>query len=263
MRALAVVLCVLLAAVAMTAGTASAANDDAAQDESLVLAPGAGTIMGYVDDGIRSVPNATVELVGSDAKSASTDASTDIRGLYTLESVAPGTYYAIARKSGYNATYTSTFNVTEGGTAWVNITMREQLTWLTGRVTYSGSPLNEVQVTLESASGAKFTNYTGEDGRYSIRVPAGEYVIIYSKGGYVDQQISKVLLPVQENTEDVVLKRSSLPGNTGFIHDYDLPHSMMIVGLFLAVVTLVLALVLRVRVVTKPELLSRSNDEEK
>lgn len=234
----------------------------ATEGDEVIPATMGGTIIGDVVDDKTTVPGATVVLInGTTIYRAETSTP---HGKFNITGVAPGTYLAYAEKSGYNKTYfEEPVIVQDGVVSYVNITMTMQLAWLSGMVTYGGFPAEGALVTLESGNDDKFTATTGDDGRYSIRVPSGEYAITFSKNGYNDAKVTKVLLPAQENTADVELKRSALPGNTGFINDYDLSHSMMVVGLFLAVTTMVSALALRFRGMARPELLPRSNEEKK
>jgi hypothetical protein len=53
------------------------------------------------------------------------------------------------------------------------------------------------------------------------------------------------------------MKRNALPGNAGFVLDYDLSHSMMIVGARLSSLSPLASLVIRQRIKANPDLLAR------
>jgi hypothetical protein len=61
--------------------------------------------------------------------------------------------------------------------------------------------------------------------------------------------------------QDVTMKRNTLPGNTGFILDYDLSHSLMVVALGLALFISAAALIIRLRI-KRPEVVEKENGEQ-
>lgn len=213
-----------------------------------------GTVTGQVVDAVSTVANATVTL--SNGTASYHAVSTAPFGNFMIENVTPGIYLLRAEKEGYNISY-SEVAVKRGVVSNVLIVMAEQPSWLVGRVTYDNTPLEGVLVTLESRGGLRYTNVTDDGGGYYFKVPSGEYTITFSKSGFVTSTMTKILFPLRENTENVELKKSTLPGNSGFIRDYDMPHSMMVVGLSMSLVTIISALFLRYRVRLKPELLTK------
>ncbi|WP_019178424.1 carboxypeptidase-like regulatory domain-containing protein [Methanomassiliicoccus luminyensis] len=219
-----------------------------------------GTVTGQVVDAISTVANVTITLSNGTASYGAV--STAPFGNFTIENVTPGLYLLRAEKEGYNISF-SEVDVKRGVVSNVLIVMAEQPSWLVGKVTYDGTPLEGVLVTLESKGGLRYTNVTDDDGGYYFKVPSGEYTITFSKSGFVTSTMTKILFPLRENTANVELKKSTLPGNSGFIRDYDMPHSMMVVGLSMSLVTIISALFLRYRVRLKPELLTKRGDEEK
>jgi hypothetical protein len=227
------------------------------------LSPAPGTVTGFVSDGHSAIVGALVTLRGEAGNFSAY--SIGPPGSYTIQNVAPGDYSPIATKDGYDTAVLQPMTVTSGATLLLNFTMspnESNIANLTGTVWYNDQGLAEAKVVLSSAD-TEYTAITDSQGRYSFDyVVAGNYTLKVSKDGYiaVSQPIS--IQGLQDRTQDVTMKRDSLPGNTGFLFGYDLPHSLMVVGLALALITLLVALFVRYRIAKKPELVSKEEEKD-
>lgn len=224
-----------------------------------------GTVTGQVTDGNTTLAGVTVTLTGVSA--SFTGVTTAPLGAYRIENVTPGTYMVSASKEGYNTSYHDELvTLANGSVEEVSFTMAETVikyAKLSGQVTYNGGPLAGVKVVLTPEKGADLVTITDAGGNYSFdQVAPGEYMIYLSKDGYVTSEKRVTAEPLKGQVQDFTMKRNTLPGNTGFLLDYDLSHSMMIVGLGLSLMVTLAALILRQRIKSKPELLGKEKEEE-
>ncbi|MBM4237239.1 MAG: carboxypeptidase regulatory-like domain-containing protein [Euryarchaeota archaeon] len=221
-----------------------------------------GTLAGHVTNGTAPIVGATVYL--RSALYNYSGLSTGPLGEYSLTRVRPGTYVAYAEKTGYwTAYHTEPVVIVRGRTTMLNFTLDEQPAKLFGKVTWGGSPVVGVQVMLQSATFTTSTN-TDANGNYTVsNVPTGSYTLDFRKQGYVDKSIQISLSPFEEKRYDVVLDKEPVEGSTGFIPGFDLPHSLMIVGLILAIIILIASIIIRHKIGQKPELLAVEEEPEK
>jgi hypothetical protein len=214
-----------------------------------------GTVTGQVTDGSTTLSGVLVTLTGVNASFSAT--STAPLGTYLVDNVTPGTYMVSASKVGYNTSYHNELVTLEKGSVEeISFTLQEvtgQLASLSGTVTYNGEPLAEVKVVLAPLTGEELVTTTNSGGNYSFdKVPPGDYVLRTSKDGYIAEEKELTIEPLKGMVQDVTMKRNTLPGNTGFILDYDLSHSLMVVALGLALFISAVALIFRLRI-KKPE----------
>ncbi|NLI74582.1 MAG: hypothetical protein GX369_07440 [Euryarchaeota archaeon] len=188
--------------------------------------------------------------------------STAEDGRYRIEGIEVGEY-SISVNSG-KGVGSRDINVTSGDNE-VNGELTKRITLNGVVMTSSGKePLAGVTVSLNSETD-DFSHIapsiTSSDGIYVMHdVPAGKYIISFSKSGYETKEF-----PIEVGSgyapSTTVMERAHLPISEGFIKDYDLPHSFMIVGLGLALATLVFALFIRYRVKNKPGLLNKDDSK--
>ncbi|MBI0584617.1 MAG: carboxypeptidase regulatory-like domain-containing protein [Methanomassiliicoccus sp.] len=226
-----------------------------------------GTVTGQVTDGNTTLDGVLVTLTGVNNKSFSA-LSTKPLGAYRIDNVTPGTYMISASKDGYNTSYHSELVTLEKGTVEdVSFTMSQtfiQYAKLSGRVTSNGDPLAEVRIVLTPNEGAELVAITDGNGNYTFdQVRPGAYSVRLTKDGYEPATKSMTMDPLKGVVQDFTMKRNTLPGNTGFILDYDLSHSLTIVGLAMAIMVTLGALVLRYRVSGRPELLEKEEEPAK
>ncbi len=224
-----------------------------------------GTVIGQVTDGNTTLSGVKVILSNSVANFSAL--STAPLGQFTIENVTSGTYIAHAVKDGYDGVsgiYPDPVVVSRGSMVELNFTLTElanQEAQLSGKVTYDGDPLSGVKVVLSPLEGTDIMTTTDAQGSYTFKsVTAGQYELLLSKSGYIGTSQKVVLEPLKEKNVDVAMKKDTLPGNAGFLMDYDLAHSLMIVALGLALVTTLGALFIRRRARNKPEILENEED---
>lgn len=218
-----------------------------------------GTLTGYITNGTVPVPGATVHLRGDRNYSAN---STIPLGAYTITDIEPGTYIVYVEKAGYWTTYyDKPLYIGRGDVIHLDLIIEEQPATVYGQVVLAGKGLEGVVVTLTSGS-VSLSTVTDAEGNYTLSgIPAGTYTIRFSKSDFVTQEFTISLSPFESKRLDVSLERKGAAGSDGFIPGFDLPHSLMIVGLMLALITLIFSLAIRVRVERRPELLEMEEVE--
>ncbi len=226
-----------------------------------------GTVTGQVTDGNGTLSDVKITLINGTTKF--TTLSTSKLGRFAMENVTAGTYVAYAVKDGYDVVsgiFPKSVVVSKGSTVDLIFNLTElanQPGQLGGKVTYDGEPLSGVKVVLAPAEGTDITTTTDAQGSYVFKgVTAGQYEVLFSKSGYVGSSQKVVLEPLKEKNLDVSLKKDSLPGNSGFLMDYDLSHSLMIVALGLALFTTLAAMFIRYRAGNKPEILENEDESD-
>jgi hypothetical protein len=222
-----------------------------------------GAVTGQVTDGNTTLAGVVVTLTGVNA--SFTGISTAPLGAYRIDNVTPGTYMVSASKDGYNTSYHSELvTLVKGSVEDVSFTMTEtvvQYAKLSGRVTYNGDPLEGVKVVLTPEEGADLVTVTDAGGNYTFdEVAPGEYMIYLSKEGFVSSEKRLTIEPLKGWVENFSIKRNTLPGNSGFVADYDLSHSMMILGLGLSLTVTLASLLLRQRIKRNPDLLEKEEE---
>ncbi|MDH7508706.1 MAG: carboxypeptidase-like regulatory domain-containing protein [Methanomassiliicoccales archaeon] len=219
-----------------------------------------GTLTGHVTNGTAPVQGATIHLKSS--KNNYSAVSMGPLGEYTINRVAPGIYVAYAEKQGY---WTSYYNepvvILRGKKTVLNFTLLEQPAKLYGRVYFGEGPVAGVQVILQSQSYSASTT-TDANGNYTFsNVPSGTYSLIFRKQGYQERTVQITLSPFEEKRYDLSLEKELPQGNGGFIPGFDLPHSLMVVALSVAIVLLIISLFIRFKTIENPELLARGEPE--
>ena len=224
-----------------------------------------GTVTGQVTDGNNTLSDVKITLINGTA--IFTALSAPQLGRFAMENVTAGTYVAYAVKDGYDVIsgiFPGPVEVSKGSMVDLNFTLTalaNQTAQLGGKVTYEGEPLSGVKVVLAHAEGIDNTTTTDAQGSYIFKgVTAGQYELLISKSGYVGTSQKVVLEPLKEKNIDVSMKKDSLPGNSGFLMDYDLAHSLMIVALGLALFTTLAAMFIRYRAGNKPEILENEDE---
>lgn len=231
----------------------------AVEDLDFVMTEILGTVTGHVTNGTTTVAGSRVVLVNED-QLYQTNTSAPL-GTFTISNIQPGTYMIHAEKDGYQDSEYRLVEVARGETRSLNLTLVEQPSTLTGTVLHNDAPLSGVRVRVSSETGRSWEVTTSSGGEYIVsNIPAGRYTVTFTKSGYQTAERSVTLIPLEYNSLNVDLERSGLPVRSGFLEGYDLAHSLMIVGLALALVTLVVALLMRNRVRKKPGLLGREDE---
>jgi hypothetical protein len=238
------------------------AVDEAGRQLSFSMTVLPGEVLGLVSNGTVPVSGATVQL--SDGVRIYSANSRSPFGQYNISGMEPGYYSGQAFKLGYNtSSYLGVIVVRPGAATWVNFSLEEQPASLSGKTTMADgtTPLEGVVVQLVSTD---FSAQTTSDakGHYSLqRIPAGPYTLTYTKSGYQKQAYTMNFNPYEVKTFDAKLERSATEPST-YLFGYDLAHSLMIIGLVLALVTMCAAIFLVLRLGHRPDLLVKIEEDE-
>ena len=169
---------------------------------------------------------------------------------------------ATYEKTGYERANSLPLNIVRGITTQNNVTLQAQPCALYGQVTDNGNLLEGVTVTATSPDKV-VVGTTDANGNYSIELVSDTYTVVFSNKGYLSKRTSISLAPFEDRHLDVSIVKSKSNNTTTFLFGFDLPHSLMVIGLMLALVTICVALFINFKVRKKPELLVRDPQEEK
>ncbi|WP_400259920.1 carboxypeptidase regulatory-like domain-containing protein [Candidatus Methanomassiliicoccus intestinalis] len=150
--------------------------------------------------------------------------------------------------------------VVEEGSDIKDVNFRFEMSYpFHGTITFEGSGLGGVTVTLTPISGNPTSVQTNEDGYYSFKgLSGGIYTIDCQKSGF--ETVTNNIDMSKEYYFNTPMTRSGLPGINGFIEGYDFQHSMMVVSLIGMVTMIIFALGVRFHLMKHPHLIL--NDEE-
>ena len=230
------------------------------EEVNFTLSEVLGSVSGYVTNGTAPIPGAEVHLTSEEGNY--TAQSTEPLGAFQISGVEPGTYLAYAEKRGYWTHYYDNPVVIERGERMeLNFTLQAQAATLLGKVKYGNDGLDGVRVSLSSEQFSTEVT-TDANGNYSISsAPAGTYTLTFTKENFREEQVTVTLTPFESKRVDVTLEREA-DDEGGFIPGFDLPHSLMILGLIVSLITLTFALLVRFRAEKNPDLLEKEIIEE-
>lgn len=218
-----------------------------------------GSIHGFVIDGVVPVVGVTVFLA-NDQRNYTTTTIAPL-GEYRISNVRPGVYVVTFDKKGYERTNSLPLDILRGITSQENASMQAQPCTLFGQVTENGKPQEGVTVTAQGTDSVK-SSITDSNGNYTIKLTSDSYRITFSKKNYDAKEVSITLDPFEvRHLEVSILKTKSNNTNT-FLFGFDLPHSLMVIGLMLALLTICVALFINFKVRKKPELLGKDPQGE-
>lgn len=219
-----------------------------------------GLVTGFVTNGTAPITDATVYLENAEYNYSAV--TTIPLGQYEMIDVQPGSYVARVEKDGYLTNYSDIpIVVMRGQTTEVDFNLTAEPATIYGRVMFGTKGLSGVHVQVVS-NDFSTTAITDSVGNYTITdIPVGPYTVIFSKEEFISQEFQVTLGATVPTNIDVSMEKEAGTSG-GFIPGFDLPHSLMVVGLMLALVTLVFALFIRLKVEKKPELLDKEEIEE-
>jgi len=220
-----------------------------------------GTVTGFVTNGTAPISGAEIHLKSDECEYTAN--STIPLGRFEILDVQPGTYVAHTTKEGYQTNFSDTpVFVMRGETTTVNFNLTEEPATLFGKVVYGGNGLTDVRVDLTSNEFST-TTFTDSNGNYSVvGIPVGNYHVIFTKNDFINQEFEVSLDAHLPKILDVTMEKKAGSGG-GFIPGFDLSHSLMVVGLTFAIITMILALFIHFRVDKKPDLIEREEPEQK
>ncbi len=218
-----------------------------------------GSIHGFVTDGLVPVVGVTV-FMANDQRNYTTTTVAPL-GEYRINNVQPGVYVVTFDKKGYERTNSLPLNILRGISSQQNASMQAQPCTLFGRVTENGKPLEGVMITAQGSDSVK-TGITDGDGNYTIKLTSDSYTITFTKKNYDAKEMSISLDPFEVRHLDISLLKSKSNNTNTFLFGFDLPHSLMVIGLMLALLTICIALFINFKVRKKPELLGKDPQGE-
>jgi hypothetical protein len=202
-----------------------------------------------------TVRSGSVLLVGANVSVWATDFSSlsSIEGKYEIDGIPAGIYTVEASLQGYLNVTVIGVEVKRGA----ELTLNFNLTGLPGGLygvvvdSITGNPLSGVRVTLLPQR-ETITNINGEFEFTGLK--EGNYTVRFALDGYRPVEIDSIGITHEETTQlgQIHLDKTR-DSFGGFIFGFDLAHSMMILALFLTIVILALAVVLRIRTFESPD----------
>lgn len=198
----------------------------------------------------------TVLLVGANVSVAGTDlyGISSINGEYEISSIPAGVYTVIASLQGYDNATILNVQIDRGSEVQLNINLTGKL----GGALYgivideaTGDSLSGVRVTLLPQR-ETITNVNGEFQFTGLE--SGDYALMFTLEGYRPVEMGDISVGSENRTELGFISLEPIRESFGgFIFGFDLAHSMMILALFLTIVILALAVVLRIRSFEAPD----------
>jgi hypothetical protein len=197
----------------------------------------------------------TVLLVGANVSIAGTDyyGETSVDGEYEIVGVPAGVYVVTAALQGYNNMTATQVEIKRG----LEVQLNFNLTGLPGALYgividgETGEYLAGVKVVVLPQR-ETITNINGEFEFTGLM--AGEYIVRFTLDGYQPIEIGSVVITLEETTQlPTIHLEPTRESFGGFVFGFDLPHSMMILALFLTIVILAFAVVLRIRTFEAPD----------
>jgi len=189
--------------------------------------------------------------------------STNSNGVFLFPSVLEGDYTVHVSRDGYSEFLNVYANLTITGDTVLQypIIMREAFGSISGTVSNGTFMISNAQVTLLDSDGDVYGKpaRTDGDGFYQfVDIPTGTYTLVVVRNGYETMQTLVVIAP-SENT----VANFDLPNiERNYLFGLDMPHSMMLIGVFLASCLLVIAVGFRLQVGETPEMLYLKSLEE-
>lgn len=218
-------------------------------------------IYGFVRSGTFLVPGVLVSVVGTNLST-----NTSVEGYYEITNITAGTYTMVASLEGYTTVTVLGVVITRGGQTQVNINMTSiPGPSISGLVVSSdtNNPLSGVSVVVLGFATQRNT-VTNIDGQFVVSgLTQGNYTVRFFLDGYQPIELYPVEVPADSPVVlDHVVMEPVSEGFGGFIFGFDLAHSMMILALFLTIIILALAVVLRIKAFEAPDKAPAVYDQE-
>ena len=202
------------------------------------------------------VKSGSVLLVGANVSLAGTIlyGVSSIDGEYEISGIPVGTYTVVASLQGYDNATILNVQIDRGMEVRLNINLTGKL----GGTLYgivvdesTGDSLSGVRVTLLPLR-ETITNINGEF--QFTGLGSGEYTLLFMLEGYGPIEMGDITVSSENRTDlGLITLHPVRESFGGFIFGFDLAHSMMILALFLTIVILALAVVLRIRSFEAPD----------
>lgn len=208
-------------------------------------------LYGIVRAGTFLVPSVLITVVGTDLST-----NTSIEGYYEITNITAGTYSLVASLEGYTPVTVVGVVVPRGSEVQVNINMTiVPGPSISGLVLSSRGdvPLSGVVVVVIGLATQRNT-ITNIDGQFVVTgLTQGNYTVRFILDGYQPVELGPISVPAEGAALDQVVMEPVPESFGGFIFGFDLAHSMMILALFLTIIILALAVMLRIRTFEAPD----------
>lgn len=220
-----------------------------------------GILRGNITDGTYAIPGALVRLIGE----APLNATTNSRGAYAISGIPPGSYFVFVQKAGFGDVFSQTpVIIALGDEFYQDFVLRPKEGILNGTVTDGAIPISGAEIRIQGP-GLSTVEYTNDQGFFQRGgIPNGTYTVIVSAEGFRSRSFT-----VQVSEEEPVALRTivltpitTIQPTPGFIFGFDLPHSLMTIGLIATILILALAAYLRLRTFVKPHAAPVEYEEE-
>jgi hypothetical protein len=207
---------------------------------------------GTVRSGTLLLVRANISVVGTRFYSLSGP-----DGTYEITNLTAGTYTVQASRPGYvTALFVEVIGPGEEKELNVNLTaipgaiLRGIVSTIVGNVKV---PLVDVKVTLVTTNITQNSTSTNILGEFAFTgLAPGNYTVLFERADYRPMQVSDITVTNDSASSRQFLMTPLRHGFSGFIFGFDMPHSMMILGLFLTIVILAVAVYLRIRTFQAP-----------
>ena len=178
-------------------------------------------------------------------------------GTYRITNLTAGTYTVQASRPGYvTALFVEVIGPGEEKELNVNLAaipgaiLRGVVSTIVGDVKV---PLVDVKVTLVTTNITQNSTSTNILGEFAFTgLLPGNYTVLFERADYRPMQVSDIAVTNDTTSSRQFLMTPLRHGFSGFIFGFDMPHSMMILGLFLTIAILAVAVYLRIRTFQAP-----------
>jgi len=208
---------------------------------------------GVVRAGSILLVGVTIQVVGTNYS-----ANSSVKGEYDIRNIPAGTYTINVSHKGYQASSIPNVVIPRGGQTELNIDLVSLPGGsLIGNVTASDSkqPLSGVEVSIVGPESDERISITNINGQFEVTgLASGNYTVRFVLSGYKPRQIGPITISSEGTVRlDLITMEPLSEPFGGFIFGFDLAHSMMILALFLTIIILALAVVLRIRSFEAPD----------
>ncbi len=178
-------------------------------------------------------------------------------GTYAITNIPAGTYTIEASRPGYvTAQFVRTIKPGESLELNINLTaipgaiLQGVVSTMVGS---SKVPLVDVKVTLVSTNVTQNSTSTNIHGEFAFTgLTPGNYTLLFEHADYRPTEYSGITVTNETGAARQFLMTPLRHGFSGFIFGFDMAHSMMILGLFLTIAILGVAVYLRIRTIQVP-----------
>jgi len=189
-------------------------------------------------------------------------------GTYEIMNLTAGIYNVSASRSGYETAVFHNVVIAPGEEKQLNV----NLTAIPGAILRgvvssiidgNKTPLVDVKVTLVTTNFTQISTSTNIAGEFAFTgLNPGNYTLMFERADYRPMEVSGIAVTNDSMPLKQFLMTPLRHGFTGFIFGFDMPHSMMFLGLVLTIAILAVAVYLRIRTFQVPGNAPAVYDEE-